>query len=145
MADAVEVTIASGLLNRLTSLVFSPVVPIALPNITFVPPVAGDNVAWLRATFLPATSAALGVDYEGTNQHFGIFQVDVFYGQGSGELPPARIATSILGWFKRGFMMTKGGFAVQVTRLPYRKQMIKDDPWMMIPVCIPYTAYAGSA
>lgn len=145
MPDAVEVAIESALLNRLNALVLSPSVPISLPNIPFTPPAEGQGACWLRATFLPATSTALSVDYEGSNQHYGIFQVDVFYGQGGGELAPGRIATAILAWFKRGLALTKDGFTVQVTRLPYRKQMIRDDPWMMIPVCIPYQAFAGSA
>ena len=144
MADAVEVAIESALLNRLIALTFSPVIPVSLPNITFVPPTAGDNVAWLRATFLPATSVELSVDFEGSNQHYGILQIDVFYGQGSGELAPARIAATIIQWFKRGTRVTKDGFVAQITRLPRRGQMIRDDPWQMIPVTIPYLAFAPS-
>jgi len=142
MPDAVEVAIESALLNRLNALVLSPVLPVSLPNVTFVPPTAGPNVGWLRGTFLPAKSFPLGVDYEGNNQHYGIFQVDVFYGQGSGDLAPGRIAASVIQWFKRGTVLTKDGFVARIKDIPSRGQTIKDDPWVMIPVSIPYLAYA---
>ncbi len=144
MADAAEVAIESALLNRLVALTFSPAVPVALPNVAMTPPVAGPNVYWLRGTFLPADSFALSVAYSGTNQHYGLFQIDVFYGQGSGELAPGRIATSVLQWFKRGTRLTKDGFTVEVTKTPYRRTIIKDDPWVMIPVLIPYLAFAAN-
>jgi hypothetical protein len=142
MPDAVEVAIESALLNRLNALTLSPAVPVSLPNITFVPPTAGQSVAWLRATFLPAATTELSVDYTGSNQHYGIFQVDVFYGQGGGELAPARIAAAVIQWFKRGTKLTKDGFKVEVTRAPRRGSLLRDDPWQMLPVSIPYVAYA---
>jgi hypothetical protein len=144
MANAVEVAIESALLDHLRSLTFSPAITVAWPNVDFVPPIAGPNIKWLRPTFLPADSIALGVDYSANNQHFGIFQIDVFYGQGSGELAPGRIATSVIAWFKRGTKLTKDGFSVEVTRVPFRRRMIKDDPWVFIPISIPYLAFASN-
>lgn len=146
MPDPVEVAIESALLNRYNALVIGSPDTLyrAQPNYPFTPPVATPNVYWLRATFLPADSFALSVDYEGTNQHYGIFQVDVFYGQGSGELAAGRIATSVMQWFKRGTRVTKDGFVVDVTRTPFRRSMIKDDPWVMIPISIPYLAFAAN-
>ncbi len=142
MPDAVEVAIESALLTRLNALTLSPSVPVALPNVTFVPPTAGQNVAWLRATFLPASTVELGIDYAASNQHYGIFQVDVFYGQGGGELAPARIAAAVIQWFRRGTKLTKDGFKVEVTRAPRRGSMLLDGAWTMLPVSIPYVAYA---
>jgi hypothetical protein len=142
MVDAVEVAIESALLDRLNALVFSPAIPISLPNVTLNPPVPGPNVAWLRATFLPATTVELEVAFDGINQHYGMFQVDVFYGLGTGELNPARIAATIIEQFKRGTVLVKGDCSVTITRPPYRKSMLRTDPWQMIPVCIPYLTYA---
>jgi hypothetical protein len=150
MADAVEVAIESALLNRLEELTFSPTIPLVLPNVgtaparTFTPPSAVPGANWLRATFLPADSVALGIDYESSNQHYGLLQVDAFGYIGDGELAPGRIAASVLAWFKRGTKMTKDGFMVEIVRLPYRRALIKDDPWVMIPVSIPYLAFAGN-
>jgi hypothetical protein len=144
MADAVEVAAESALLNRLVALTFSPAIPLALPNVTFNPPTVSQTAMWLRATFLPADSFALGIDYGASNQHYGIFQVDVFYGQGGGELAPGRIAASVIRQFARGTRLTKDGFTVDITKTPYRRAMLKDDPWMMIPVSIPYLALASN-
>lgn len=144
MPDAVEVAIQSALLNRLGAMVLTPAVPVALPNVPFTPPVPGQNAAWLRGTILPADSIALSVDYGSENQHFGIFQVDIFYGIGSGALAPGRIADAVLAWFRRGTRLTKDGFTVEVTRVPWVGQLIDDDPWVMIPVSVPYLAFAVS-
>lgn len=142
MADAVEVAIESALLNRLVAMTISPAIPVALPNVSFTPPQPSQTAFWLRGTFLPADTYSLGVPFGSTNQHYGLFQVDVFYGQGGGELAPGRIATSVIEWFKRGTTLTKDSFSVKIVQPPYRRTMIKDDPWVMIPVFIPYIAYA---
>lgn len=146
MPDPVEVAIESALINRLVALTFSPVIPVALPNVTLTPaPIAGPGVKWLRATFLPADSFAIGISFDAHNQHYGIFQVDVFYGQGSGELAPGRIAASIIAWFKRGTKLTKDGFIIECgvgNDVPKRGRLVEDDPWVMIPVSIPYRCFA---
>lgn len=146
MADAVEVAVESALLNRYNSFTYGSPDTLyrAQPNVALTPPEAAQNVYWLRATFLPADSFALGVDYGSSNQHYGIFQVDVFYGQGSGELAPGRIASALIAHFKRGTQLTKDGFTVEITRPPRRGQMLKDDPWVMIPVSIPYLCFASN-
>lgn len=142
MADAVEVAIESALLNRLVALTLSPVVPVSLPNLGFVPPVPGPNVCWLRGTYLPASSTELSIGFQSSNQHYGIFQVDVFYGQGSGDLAPGRIASSVLQWFKRGTILTKDGFSVKIAKLPSRGAAAEASPWIMIPISIPYLCFA---
>ena len=142
MADPVEVAIESALLNRLVALNLSPALPVQLPNVKFTIPTVGPNVGWLRGTFLPADSVEIAIAYDGMNQHYGIFQVDVFYGLGGGELAPGRIASAIMGWFPRGTKLTKDGFTVEIKRLPFRGRLISDDPWIMIPVSITYLAYA---
>lgn len=142
MAEPVEVAIEKALVDRLIAMTISPSIPVSLPNVTFIPPNAGPNVYWLRGSFLPADSFALGVDFGSHNQHYGIFQVDVFYGQGSGEYKPGRIASALISWFERGLKLTQDGFVVNVLQKPYRSRMIKDDPWVMISVSIPYRAFA---
>jgi hypothetical protein len=151
MPDAVEVAIESALLNQLMALTFSPAISVSLPNVgtapsrTFTPPAAESGANWIRATFLPADSFALSVDYGGSNQHYGILQVDCFGYQGDGELSVGRIAASVIAWFKRGTKLTKDGFTVEIgigNKIPYRKTTIKDDPWVFVPVCIPYRSFA---
>lgn len=143
MADAAEVAIESALINRLLALSFSPVIPVSLPNVTLTPaPIAGPGVKWLRATFLPADSFAIGIADNAHNQHYGILQVDVFVGLGIGDYAPRRIAAQIAGWFKRGTQVTKDGFIATVYDVPRIARAVEDDPWWMIPVSIPYRCFA---
>lgn len=144
MPDAVEVAIESALLDHLRDMLPSPDIPVAWPNVKFTPPTSGPNVYWLRATFLPANTFGLGVGDDSSNQHYGIFQVDVFYGQGSGDLAPVRIATDVIAWFTRGTTLIKDGFTVKVPQPPRRATTIKDDPWVMVPVSVPYLAFASN-
>lgn len=148
MADDAEVAIESALLDRYRALVLSPVLPKSYPLVKLVPPVAAPGVGWLRASYLPAPSFAIGIADNAFVQHYGIFQIDVFHGQGtegSGELAPGRIASRVVAWFKRGTKLTKDGFVVECgigTDVPRRGQAIPDDPWVFIPVTIPYRCFA---
>jgi hypothetical protein len=143
MADAAEVAIESALINRLVAFCASPAIPLALPNIDdFTPPVMSPSSYYLEAHFLPADSFALGVDYGADIQHYGIFQVSVFHGLGAGEYAPARIAANVIAYFKRGTRLTKDGFVVDVFKAPFRGRMQKEPDRVMIPVSIPYIAFA---
>ncbi|HXU02759.1 MAG TPA: DUF4128 domain-containing protein [Polyangia bacterium] len=142
MTDSVEVAIESALLNRLVAFCASPAIPLALPNINFTPPAVGSNVFWLKADFLPADSFSPSIGYDADLQHYGLMQVSVFYGQGSGELAPARLAARVIELFPRGQQLIKDGFVVAMWRHPFRGSMIKDDPWVMIPVSVPYISFA---
>lgn len=131
------------MLTRAQAFATSQAIAISLPNIAFTPPTAGQNAKWLRATFLPAPTASLPVG-SGSDQYYGILQVDVFYGQGAGEYAPGRIASAVIDYFKRGTEVSKDGFTARVYRRPSRGPMIKDDPWVMLPVTIPYQCFATS-
>ena len=142
MSDAAEVAIESALLAHATAFANNNGFDISLPNMAFSPPTVSASAKWLRATFLPAQTATIAVGFGSTNQHNGILQLDVFYGQGAGELAPGRIATDIIAWFKRGTEMDAAGFSVLIIRAPYRGPLLRSDPWMMLPVSIPYLAFA---
>lgn len=142
MPDAVEVAIEAALLAHASAFANNNSLTISLPNIVFAVPTVSATAKYLRATFLPAPTAPLAVSFAGTNQHNGIMQVDVFYGQGGGEIAPARIAANLIEWFAPGTSLVNGGFTVNVIRPPYRGPLIKSDPWMMLPITIPYIAFA---
>ena len=141
MPEPVEVAINAALIARAQAFATAQGIAISLPNIAFTPPAAGQNVKWLRATFLPAPTATLPVG-SGADRYYGILQIDVFHGAGAGEYAPGRIASAVIDYFKRGTAMTKDGFTVRVYRRPTRGPMIKDDPWMMIPVTINFECFA---
>ena len=145
MPDAVEVAIESALLAHASAFANNSSLTISLPNIAFTPPTVSATAKYLRASFLPAPAASLALSFtvgKANNQHVGILQVDVFYGQGGGEIAPARIAANIIEWFKPGTSLTSDGFTINVFRTPYRGPLIKSDAWMMLPVSVPYVAFA---
>lgn len=141
MPEPVEVAIESALLARATAFATAQALAISLPNIAFTPPTASGTAKWLRATFLPAPTTTLPVG-SGSDRYYGIMQIDVFYGQGAGELAPGRIASAVIAYFGKGTEVTKDGFTTRVYRRPSRGPMIKDDPWIMIPVTIPFECFA---
>lgn len=143
MAEAVEVAIEYALLNRAQAFATANSLTISLPNVAFTAPEASSTAKWLRATFIPADTITLGLTPGSTKRHFGLLQLDVFYGQGGGEIAPARIASDIIAYFVMGTQMTKDGFTVTVHRQPFRGQLVKDDPWQMLPVRISYQCYAA--
>jgi hypothetical protein len=148
MADAVEVAIEAALLKRATDFAAAESLPIALPNVAFTPPANTPTAKYLRATFLPADSFATGISLNAHNQHYGLLQIDVFYGQGGpsgaggGEIAPGRIASAVIAHFPRGLRLTRDGFRVEVSDVPRRGALIPDAPWVMIPVRIPYRTFA---
>lgn len=144
MSDRAEVAVEYALLSRAQAFAATQGITIALPYIKFDQPNPDPTAKWLRATFVPADSFALAVGPSGPNQHYGFLQMDVFYGQGVGEIGAMRIAAEISAYFKFGTVMTRDGFSVQVVDVPKIRQSIRDDPWVMIPVRIPYKSFANN-
>ena len=145
MTEPVEVAIESALLSKAQAFAAAQSLTISLPNIAFTPPAVSTSAKYLRASFMPAPSIALGISNTSNNQHYGFMQLDVFYGQGSGEYAPGRIASAIISYFPRGLKLVKDGTTTQIIKQAYRGPMLKDDPWMMIPVTIPYVCFATPA
>lgn len=141
MPEPVEVAINAALIARAQAFATAQGIAISLPNIAFTPPNQTATAKWLRATFLPVPTVTLPVG-DGSDQYFGLLQIDVFHGQGSGEYAPGRIVSQIIDYFKRGTELNKDGFKVRIHKCPYRGSLIKDDPWVMIPVSIPYQCFA---
>lgn len=142
MPDAAEVAIESALLNHVIGFCASPTIRLALPNVDFAPPVLGPSDYYLSAHFLPADSFGLGISENSDNQHYGILQVSVFHGLKAGEYAPARVAARVIAYFARGTILTKDGFSVFIFKTPFRGRMMTEADKVMIPVSIPYIAFA---
>lgn len=142
MTEAVEVAIELALLARAQAFATAKSLPIALPNIAFTPPVVSVTAKYLRATILPADTTALGVSYSATNRHYGLFQIDVFFGVGGGEIAPRRIAADIISYFIRGTDMISNGFKITVPQAPRLGPHTVDGVWTFLPVRIPYEIFA---
>jgi len=147
MAEPVEVAIENALLTKAQAFAAaqSPAIAISLPNVAFTPPAQTSSAKWLRTTFMPAPTATLPIG-SGSDQYYGLMQIDVFYGQNSGEYAPGRIASAVIDYFKRGTVLTKDGFTVRIHKRPYRGPMIIDGSgWVQIPVTIPYQCFSPPA
>lgn len=142
MPDLVETAILTALLSRAQAFATAQGITISMPNVAFTPPTPGSNAKWLKADFMPGSTAELGVSFNAGNQHGGIFQIGVFHGIGAGEPAPARIASAAISFFKRGSEFWKDGHRIQIIRSPYRGSIMIDGAWNTIPVTIPYVCFA---
>lgn len=143
MAENVEVAIQQALLRRAQAFATAQGLTIAMPNMDFDKPVVSQTAKWLRATLLPNETIPLALTYTGKNQHFGLLQIDVFYGLGAGEMAPGRIAAACIDYFTRGTTVSSDGFVAQIWRQPFRGPIITDESWSMIPVRVPYVCLAA--
>lgn len=144
MTEAVEVAIELALMGRAQAFAAAQSLGIALPNIAYTPPTVSATAKYLRASFLPADTNTLAVGV-GSDQHYGMLQLDVVFGNGGGEIAPARIVAAIISYFKRDTLMTSNGFNVRVSKTPYRGPQLLDGAWTFIPVRIPYNSFANPA
>jgi hypothetical protein len=145
MPDPVEVAVETALLARAQAFATANSLQIAMPNVVFGGPAPSTTAKYLRASFMPAPSVEMGISFNSPVQHYGFMQLDVFYGQGAGELAPARIVAAIIAYFPRGTAMVSDGFTVEVIKKAYRGPIIKDDPWTMIPTTIPFICFTRPA
>lgn len=145
MTEAVEVAIELALIDRAQAFATANSLHIAVPNISFTPPVVSPTAKYLRAMILPADTATLGISSSSTNQHYGLLQMDVVFGIGGGEVAPRRIAADIISYFIRGTKIPSNGFSIEVLQTPRLGTTMKDPSaaaWMMLPVRIPYNCFA---
>lgn len=113
-----------------------------------LPPVAWENTGYepttgtlfLRPTLLPADTAGATLSDTGTDEHIGVYQVDVFAPLGEGKAEAVAMADSIAEQFK------------PVTELTYNSRLVRcvavsrgvgsrDDSWYQIPVTVSYLSY----
>jgi|SRR5215475_10456192 len=144
MAEPADVAIESALNARAQALAASLALTIAMPYVAFQPPTPSSNAAWLRSTYIPADTLGLGVDPQSSNQHYGLFWIDVFYAVNTGEYGARRIAAQVCAYFKRGTELTKDGFTVQIWKPPFARPTIREDTWLHVPVLIPFIAFASN-
>ena len=127
--------IHTALRSRLSSLAFSPVVPIAWEGVEFEP----GKKSFLQAFFLPAETSTPSMDAGGQRAE-GIFQVTVNVPAGGGSGGAEAMADSIIGHFPRGSSMAGVGVDVNVLKA-WRSTGLTDGVWYRIPVSIRYWAY----
>lgn len=137
MATGIEAKILEGLLARLATLTTTPTaMPVAWPNVVYDPPETG----YLRASHLPNTTEQVTLGGSGRNRHFGLFQVDVMWPKGTGNIAPMEIASQVVAHFKRGTSFTQNSVLILINSPPSVAPPIDADPFIQIPVTIEYQA-----
>jgi hypothetical protein len=142
VADVAEVAIEEGLLTQARAFASSVNLTLAEPNRDFTPPLPTPTAKYLRASFMPAPSFALGIAYDAHQQHYGIFQLDVFCGIRGSDIEPRRIAADVAAYFKRGTTIIDDDFVVTLYESPQVVQGFSDGSWWIIPVRLLYRCYA---
>ncbi len=142
MPEPVEVAIEYALMAQAVGFAEENSLTISLPNIAFSPPISTPTTQWLRATYLPVPSLAMGISFDAFIKHYGMMQLDVFQGSGGGSMAPARLAAEAVAYFQRGGTLTKDGFEILFVMSPYRSRAVTDEQWLMVPVSIPYWCFA---
>lgn len=141
MATSIEALIQEALFTRLSSLVLSPVLPIAWPNVKFTPPA---NQKYLRAVFVPNEASRFLIDSDGEHQHVGLLQVSVYWTKIAvgGDQPAREVAALVAAHFTADLKLNSGSVIVRITKRPDVRDLIIEDAAVQIPVMIDWEVYA---
>lgn len=142
MADeSIEWHIGEALLDRVRTLVVSPVLPIAWPNITFDPAKDGPG-GYIRVQHLPNTNNRLFIGSDEPSQRLGLLQLSVFSPLDEGEQKSREIGGQIAAHFSTDTRMVHGGIAVRSVKHPDVGPTLTDGPYIQTPVTVEYDVYA---
>ncbi|TCV66279.1 phage tail terminator-like protein [Neorhizobium sp. S3-V5DH] len=144
MPLGVEANIFRALSDRLQTLVFTPALSIAWPNIPF--PAAGQQMpnSYIEVIYLPNRTNTRTLANSGHQQHRGIFQVSLHMNKAAntGMRVPLEKADQIVAHFPLGLVLHESGIKVKIYRKPYQIPQPPRDGWLTVPVTIEYEAYA---
>ncbi len=141
MTDAVEKRIAEIILGHVEAMhIGSPPLPIANPDVKFVPPADGK---YLRVTWLSGTPEQFGLSRSSTVLHYGILQITVCWPAGGGLLDPIGVAGQIVSHFDFGTKLYSAGLNVCINKKPGYASPIIGGSDVNLPVSIPWEAYAA--
>jgi len=132
--------ISAALDANLNTLALANNIPVAWENSSYTP-VTGR--AYLRATLLPADTDGLGLADNSTDEHLGIYQVDVFAPIDTGKGQAVMLADSIADQFKRGTELIYNGVKVRIKTVS-RSTGSRDGSWFIVPVYIQYYSFTQS-
>jgi hypothetical protein len=137
MAATVEATIAELLFARLTSLVLTPVLPVAFPGLAFTSP-AGP---YLRADFIPNRTDNLGLANDASARHQGILQVMAIYPVGQGVIKPTNTAGLVAAHFAKGTILHGSGVKLKVYAKPSVGAPIVEPDKINVPVTVLWRSF----
>lgn len=124
MAGDQSMRIAELLESRIAVICSSLGLPVAWPNIAFIPP---DNAAYGHIYILPAQT--VGQDLEGQLRTYqGILQLNIIAPAGSGVALARGLAKSVADAFPEGLPLVDGELTVYINGPPQVRQPIQDRP-----------------
>lgn len=135
---SIETSIWLGLKARVETLVMSPALPIAWPNMSFTKPATG----YLRVTHVPNMNRRLFIGSTAPHQRLGLLQIDVFGKKNENIAVTGEVAGKVAAHFSTDIKMTYGGVTVRVTSAPTVAQPMDDDTHVLVPVSVPYECFA---
>jgi len=133
-ATSTDGKIFAALVDWLEDLVFSPVIPIAMPN---VPYDGADTYLWVDHFLNQTRVVTIGDDPQ---QKRGIFQVAVVAPRGIGLVKPLDIAGQIVAHFKGKILFTSG-IKITVSGEPWAASPIIDADKVLVPVSVHWHAF----
>jgi hypothetical protein len=142
MAVGVEAQISRALQERVRSLILSPALSIAYPDVGFEKPQSnGVPLPYLEVKIFRAATDTLGVQHQSSNRQAGILQIDVMFPQDSGDIEPTEICDLVASHFKRGTRMVDGSTTVHVDLAPTKMTPLKMPPYVSHPVSIRWHSF----
>ncbi|HBE5941949.1 TPA: DUF4128 domain-containing protein [Escherichia coli] len=124
MAGDQSMRIAELLESRVAIIAESLGLPIAWPNIAFIPP---DDAPYGRVYVLPAQT--VGQDLEGQLRTYqGILQLNIIAPAGSGVTLARGLTKSVADAFPEGLPLVDGDLTVYINGPPQVRQPIQDRP-----------------
>lgn len=108
-------------------------VPVVVENTDFTP----INNPFIRVTLLPADTENIGIEFDSTEDHTGIYQCDVFVPQGKGNKDVTGIIDELSTLFARGTKLIHNGIAVNIEAIS-RGTGVRDGGYYITPVFITY-------
>ncbi|MDY8108256.1 phage tail terminator-like protein [Fulvimarina sp. 2208YS6-2-32] len=112
--------------------------PIAFTNRQFTAP----SGVYLRETLIPNQTGRLFVASDGPHRHMGLYQVDVFAPENTGETDHVALAGEIADHFAVDLRLTDGGVRTRITKRPSVGPTLVDGALAMIPTTIEWETFA---
>ena len=141
MATTTEGAIEQALMDRLGTLVLSPVHTVAYPNVNFTKPASGR---YLEAKFVPNQANRITIDSHGPHQRIGFLQVNVRDKVNTGSRV-TDIAGLVAAHFPTDLRLHHAiGLEVRISAAADVGSMLRESEpeGVLVPVLIPWACWA---
>lgn len=125
-----------ALLDRVDTIVLTPVLSVAYPDVTFTPP--NDN-KYLEIIHIPNDVDNYAWDNEDAEIYKGLLNINIHWSGNVGNVPVKNIADNIINnYFSKGTILTQGSTKVHIYKKPSVSAPIKNGAYRFVTVKISY-------